>query len=254
MPSLMVPTRFSSLLRPAAWVAIILFTAASGMARDSKPLSNKLSKLSALRGETIWNNTFIEHSGGSQSPDWKSTNGILKSTPEESNYVKLDFIPLPERAARTEFGCGRIESPKGTYGVEGHGLPDTMFYRTGERCSAVDLAEWIKSDPRYTKGMPIWLFVCESGKGDNPFAQSLADLMGVPVTAPTDKMWLDRGNGYAVCGEQPQKKFLGMTLNGKRRDTSKPGMMKEFLPAKLQKRTAPHAASTLAANSSQSDR
>ena len=48
-------------------------------------------------------------------------------------------------------------------------------------------AEILKEDPNYHGG-PIRLLACDSGKGDGFPAQSLANLLGVDVLAPTDKV------------------------------------------------------------------
>ncbi|MEU4271029.1 hypothetical protein [Streptomyces sp. NPDC026092] len=42
---------------------------------------------------------------------------------------------------------------------------------------------------------------CETGQGDEPFAQELADNLGVPVTAPTELAWSDsQGNSWVASG------------------------------------------------------
>ena len=44
--------------------------------------------------------------------------------------------------------------------------------------NARELAEWIRNDARYQAGMTVYLFCCETGKGDRSFAQKLANTLG----------------------------------------------------------------------------
>jgi RHS repeat-associated protein len=56
--------------------------------------------------------------------------------------------------------------------------------------SASDMADMIKKNPKYKKGMPVKLFVCHAGQGD--YAQKLANALHAPVTAATDNVELQR--------------------------------------------------------------
>jgi len=45
---------------------------------------------------------------------------------------------------------------------------------------------------------PILLLACETGKGENCFAQKLANIMGVDVYAPTEIIWASNSGKYSV--------------------------------------------------------
>ncbi len=76
-------------------------------------------------------------------------------------------------------------NPVGYYSVSGHGKPTMMQGPDGETTTPQDLANMINEDPNF-KDQPVYLDSCSTGKGSNSFAQQLADLLGVPVTAPTE--------------------------------------------------------------------
>jgi len=63
--------------------------------------------------------------------------------------------------------------------------------------SAKDLANFLRSKYSSWDGQPINLMSCSAGKGDNPIAQQLANILGVPVRAGSDIVWLCRdGSNY----------------------------------------------------------
>lgn len=60
---------------------------------------------------------------------------------------------------------------------------------------------FLASDKSDGDGEPIRLMSCETGQGEEPFAQELADKLGVPVTAPTELAWSDAdGNSWVASG------------------------------------------------------
>jgi hypothetical protein len=56
------------------------------------------------------------------------------------------------------------------------------------RSSPSQLADIIRGDPRWT-GAAIQLCSCNTGKGNNSFAQQLANELGVPVFGPNRQLW-----------------------------------------------------------------
>src|SRR5690606_24170592 len=78
----------------------------------------------------------------------------------------------------------------GFYTLDLHGSPEGA-YIGDEELSPADLAALVRADPNWN-GEPIRLFSCETGQGEDPFAQYLADELGVTVHAPTELAW-----GYA---------------------------------------------------------
>ncbi|MBF6144937.1 ADP-ribosyltransferase [Nocardia nova] len=75
----------------------------------------------------------------------------------------------------------------GYYTVDMHGSSDAT-YIGDESLSARQLADLLRADPNWTNE-PIRLFSCETGQGDNPFAQQLANELGVTIVAPTELAW-----------------------------------------------------------------
>jgi hypothetical protein len=156
---------------------------------------------------------------------------VSSLTSEGRAHIKLDFIPSDERAKRASRGFPCVSSPEGVYGIEGHGSPHSVFSREGEPMNASELAEWIRNDTRYQAGMTVYLFCCETGKGDRSFAQRLANTLGANVVAPTEKFWPQPNGLYLVARERTHK-TLGIFETGEQRaDTTRPGTMKTFKPS-----------------------
>jgi RHS repeat-associated protein len=66
-----------------------------------------------------------------------------------------------------------------------------------------DVADQIRADPNYKKGQPVTLMACSTGLGGNKsFAQKLANLLGVPVTAPLGDITIDN-HGNTRIGNNP---------------------------------------------------
>ena len=60
--------------------------------------------------------------------------------------------------------------------------------------TAKDLAYLIKFDGNYKDGMTVWLFSCNTGKGQNSFASQLAKELHTNVIGP-DTLWTWWGRG-----------------------------------------------------------
>lgn len=145
--------------------------------------------------------------------------------------VKLDFIPSEERTSRARRGYPSMSSPEGSYGVEAHGAPDSIFCKNGDPMSANDLAWWIKNDSRYGAGMTVFLMCCETGKGSHCFAQQLADILGATVVAPTEKLWPLQDGGFVVAKERTKRTLGIFTTTEQRADTERLGEMRTFAPS-----------------------
>ncbi|KQC39233.1 hypothetical protein [Frankia sp. ACN1ag] len=76
------------------------------------------------------------------------------------------------------------EPAPGRYTADLHGNP-TAFRVGSHDLDARQLAALIRKDEKWN-GRPIRLMSCETGKGDDPIAQELADQLGVTVAAPTE--------------------------------------------------------------------
>jgi len=78
----------------------------------------------------------------------------------------------------------------------------------------------IKSHPKYEAGMPVGLYSCNTGNGNNPYAQKLAKELNTPVVAPDQYLWY-YSDGKTVPA--------GMTAKGEI-DLANPGKFKVFTP------------------------
>lgn len=98
-----------------------------------------------------------------------------------------------------DFGkfASRIPSKAGTYDIALHGSQKTVsFY--GERIDADTLAKIVKARNDYDKKSAIRLLSCNTGKGEDCFAQRLANKLGVSVEAPDDIIWARSDGTYTI--------------------------------------------------------
>lgn len=146
---------------------------------------------------------------------------VQNATANERSVAKIDFIPSTERVQRAQLGIPPTTAPKGVYAIEGHGCSWTIYDKQGRAMTARELARWITNDPRYRKGMPVWLLCCDSGRGRRPIAQDLADILGTTVLAPTERLWPLRNGSYIIAKPTPDHK---------RADLAALGQMKTFQP------------------------
>ena len=88
------------------------------------------------------------------------------------------------------------------YTISGHGNKDFMQGPNSNRIDVDDLAKMIRNDPNY-KGQTIYLSSCSTGKGNNSFAQRLANKLNTSVIAPNDdiKVHVSNENGYESFNE-----------------------------------------------------
>ena len=75
------------------------------------------------------------------------------------------------------------------YSVAAHGSPTGIRDPQSSKIGPLGLAEAISRDPAWG-GRPIALYACNTGRGEDPFAQLLADALGVLVLAPDNFGWL----------------------------------------------------------------
>ncbi|MCL9759547.1 hypothetical protein [Frankia sp. AiPa1] len=111
----------------------------------------------------------------------------------EKTEAGRSFYPPSE--SNTE--SARLVAPEpGYYTVDIHGDPSGCLFGT-ERLDAHDVAQLIRTD-RGWDHRPVRLLSCETGKGDNPMAQKLANELGRNVLAPTENAWVDCDTGEIV--------------------------------------------------------
>lgn len=83
-------------------------------------------------------------------------------------------------------------------------------------------AKLLKNRDDYKKGQPIRLLSCDTGKGNNSFAQSLANKLNVTVYAPTEKIWANPNGTHFIAAS--------MKNNSSKADLKKLGYFKKFIP------------------------
>ena len=118
----------------------------------------------------------------------------------DKNY--FDPTPGSHDQANGTYANAEAWNPSEWYTVAGHGNPGNMEDRSGPMPIFImpwTLADIIKNDPNW-KHKPVLLGSCNTGnkwpdgfQGKNwiPFAQDLANRLGVPVTAPLDFVWFN---------------------------------------------------------------
>ena len=134
--------------------------------------------------------------------------GIIKidAKPGSSKYRKLKKQAIIDMGVSLKkpvfaddmFGKLAQNIPKkpGFYDVVMHGAPKTVSF-FGERTDARTMAIIIKQRKDYDGG-PVRLLSCSTGKGENCFAQRLANELGVIVEAPNDIIWARSDKTYTI--------------------------------------------------------
>ena len=101
--------------------------------------------------------------------------------------------------ATDQFGeyAAAITPIPGVYDVAMHGSPkrSEVF---GHITTARNVAAIIRQRDDYTPGTPVRLLSCETGKGEECFAQLLADELRVEVSAPNDILWARSDHSFTI--------------------------------------------------------
>ena len=122
----------------------------------------------------------------------------------------------------------KVPDDPSVFTVGGHGSPNLMQDENYENLSAADVADLIKSDPKYKPGMPVKLLSCETGQGSNSFAQQLANALGSStVSAPTTLLWYYSNGTLKPVGGKADP-VTGRLIQ----DPANPGQMLDFDPEK----------------------
>ena len=120
---------------------------------------------------------------------------------------------------RTPYSGANKWNPMGYFSVAGHGNGSiiTNLDRNNRIVySPEELAEVIRLHPQWT-GQPVILGACNTGAGFDynskiPFAQRLANSLGVSVTAPNNLVWYDMNGMLGVGNRPPLLPFLDSTF------------------------------------------
>lgn len=65
-----------------------------------------------------------------------------------------------------------------------HGDPQSVYDENYNKIDVKTLANEVRNHPKFKPGMSVRLLSCNTGKGNNSYAQQLADELGVRVYAP----------------------------------------------------------------------
>jgi hypothetical protein len=138
--------------------------------------------LQRFRGVNV-NNSSIDNSG---------KNGIMK--------LSINMFDKSDPIYKDAFS---IEPEPGYEDVMLHGSPSSVqIIKNGkpQNLSANEFAVLLKQNGY--KGGNIRLASCETGKGDNSFAQQLSETLGVKVKAPDDDVYFIPDEGIMFVGSE----------------------------------------------------
>jgi len=131
--------------------------------------------------------------------------------------VDINLFPTSEAIRES---ATRIPNPTGTFTVGGHGNSSTIVDAAGNPISPRQMARQIQSHPCYKKGQTVVLMSCNTGAGDDSYAQRLAHELDAPVRAPDQFLWIWPSGATKPAGMRSDRTM----------DTSAPGRWREFNP------------------------
>jgi RHS repeat-associated protein len=109
---------------------------------------------------------------------------------DPKGLLDLNLHPRNASNAKARRYVNRIPSVPEFYSVSTHGNSTYIVNRSNKELNPAALANIIRRQPNYKPGTPIALFACNTGTGTNPFAQQLADQLGIRVYAPDNFVWV----------------------------------------------------------------
>jgi RHS repeat-associated protein len=119
--------------------------------------------------------------------------------------VDINMFPHDEAIRKS---ADNIPNPPGGFTVGGHGDPRAMWNAAHERVEPDQLAEKIRAHPSYKEGQHVVLMSCNTGKGEAPFAQHLANELNAPVSAPDNFLWIWPDGKTLPMGMTPDRKMV----------------------------------------------
>jgi hypothetical protein len=93
----------------------------------------------------------------------------------------------------------RLAAADGVYMLALHGSSDAT-YVSGVPVTAREVGDMIRADPKFAGAEVVHLHSCQTGAGQDCFAQQLANELGIPVEAPTNYAWLGPNGDAWVSG------------------------------------------------------
>ncbi len=91
-----------------------------------------------------------------------------------------------------------------------HGDPQSVYDENYNKIDVKTLANEVRNHPKFKHGMSVRLLSCNTGKGNNSYAQQLADELGVRVYAPDQYDWY-----YSNGKVEPWEDSMMQTINCK---------------------------------------
>jgi hypothetical protein len=139
-----------------------------------------------------------------------------------------------------------VQHPGSTYAIGAHGSPLNIEMPDGRILNGQQLANMLttNSNLNYTSGAPILMISCYTGatvQGGPNFAQQLAINLRVPVTAPTDLLWIySDGTKFVAPYLKDSSGSRILSSSGKPLpDYNNPGTWKTFNPPPTTKPNVP---------------
>ncbi|MFI0262542.1 WXG100 family type VII secretion target [Streptomyces sp. NPDC017056] len=169
----------------------------SGMKLDSLQLRPAIDQMGKRR---TWE-LYRAESSDAMAPPAKPGDDMLPSGHPVYHGKQTTTIGYD---TRTLSNAERVRRIPGRHDIVVHGTDEGTFIaghmnpagkmKTTYHISPHQVVEAIRNNPNYTGG-PVRLVSCHSGAGAEPLAQSVANELGVPVYAPTNRMGVDRKLG-----------------------------------------------------------
>ncbi len=169
-----------------------------------------------------WDTGLVKFGARSYDPSlgrWLSKDpiGFGGGTPNLYNYVLSDpvnlidpsglsdvnLFPPNERIFQSDF---KIRKDPGVFSVGGHGDEFNMYDPSSKALSSQQVSQMIKSSPGYF-GQAVQLNSCSTGGSGNGFAQELSNILGVPVVAPSDILFIRTDGRTRVNNGRPWNLF-----------------------------------------------
>ena len=95
-----------------------------------------------------------------------------------------------------------IDDPVGQITINGHGSPQSMLDQragvSGKRVNPADLAQEIMKREDFKDTKRVVLYSCNTGRGENSFAEQLSKLLGKPVYGANRFLNLKRNRKYEI--------------------------------------------------------
>ncbi len=75
-----------------------------------------------------------------------------------------------------------VSPPEDSLSIGGHGNPD--FIERKINMGAEEVADALREHSKYTSDIPIYIYSCNAGEGEDSIAERVSDILGNPVFAP----------------------------------------------------------------------